>query len=255
MRKMGIGLQLYTLRNELAEDFRGGLRKVAALGYEGVEFAGYGGLTAEELRALLDELGLRAIGSHVRYPLLKERLQEELAYAKAIGAEYVVCPNLPPEEREDWGSVYAFLSEAGEEAKKYGLRLAYHNHAFEFESKVDGMWAYDALFERVAADRLQVEMDVGWVQFAGEDPLAYIRKYAGRLPIVHLKDFRKAADGTIDTRELGHGIVPLPDVLQAASDAGVAWLVVEQDQCVNPPFDSIATSVEWLKANYLPKVD
>lgn len=254
MRKMGIGLQLYTLRDETAQDFRGTLRKVAELGYEGVEFAGYGDIPAEEMKTLLQELGLQAIGSHVGLHLLREDLQKEIDYLKTIGAKYMMCPYVAPEDRssaEDWKSLFAFLEEVGIEARKQGLVFGYHNHAFEFEDKVGDSFVFDAMYEATSPEAVQVEMDVCWVQFAGQDPLVYIPKYAGRLPLLHLKDFSKDDQGGMKTLELSQGSVDLPAVIQAASDAGTQWLIVEQDVCQNPPLESISNSLNWLKSNYL----
>ncbi|UNK18867.1 sugar phosphate isomerase/epimerase [Paenibacillus sp. N3/727] len=254
MRKMGIGLQMYTLRDETAQDFRGTLRKVAELGYEGVEFAGYGDIPAEEMKTLLQELGLKAIGSHVGLHLLREDLQKEIDYLKTIGAKYVMCPYVAPEEREDaegWKNLFAFLEEVGAEARKQGLIFGYHNHAFEFEAEVDGEFVFDAMYSTTSPDAVQVEMDVCWIQFAGQDPLAYIPKYAGRLPLLHLKDFSKDAEGNMQTLELSQGSVDLPAVIKAASDAGTEWLIVEQDVCQNPPLQSVSNSLNWLKENYL----
>ncbi|SMF91858.1 Sugar phosphate isomerase/epimerase [Paenibacillus uliginis N3/975] len=254
MRKMGIGLQMYTLRDETAQDFRGTLRKVAELGYEGVEFAGYGDIPAEEMKTLLQELGLKAIGSHVGLHLLRDDLQKEIDYLKTIGAKYMMCPYVAPEDREDaegWKNLFAFLEEVGAEARKQGLIFGYHNHAFEFEAEVDGQFVFDAMYSTTSPNAVQVEMDVCWVQFAGQDPLAYIPKYAGRLPLLHLKDFSKDADGNMQTLELSQGSVDLPAVIKAASDAGTEWLIVEQDVCQNPPLQSVSNSLNWLKENYL----
>lgn len=254
MRRMNIGLQMYTLRDETAQDFRGTLRKVAELGYEGVEFAGYGDIPAEEMKTLLDELGLKAIGSHVGLHLLRADLQKEIDYLKTIGAKYMMCPFVAEEDRknaEDWKELFSFLQEVGTEARKQGLIFGYHNHAFEFEAEVDGQFVFDAMYSATTPEAVQVEMDVCWVQFAGQDPLAYIPKYAGRLPLLHLKDFSKDAEGNMKTLELSQGSVNLPGVIQAASDAGTEWLIVEQDVCQNPPLQSVENSMNWVKQNYL----
>lgn len=256
MKRMGIGLQLFTLREDTAKDFEGTLRKVAAMGYEGVEFAGYGGIEAEAMRDLLQELNLKAIGSHIGLQLLEERLDEEIAYLQTIGAKYAICPWLPVEARdaEAWRGHMVKFEQYGKRFRDAGIQFAYHNHEFEFEVEIDGQIVFDALYERIAPQYLQVEMDIGWVQYSGVDPLAYIKKYAGRLPLLHLKDFRKGEAGKqIDTVELGRGDLPLEQIISAASEASVEWLIVEQDVCANPPIEAVAESMEWIKNNYIQK--
>ncbi|QHW30786.1 sugar phosphate isomerase/epimerase [Paenibacillus rhizovicinus] len=251
---MKIGLQMYTLRDETAKDMKGTLRKVAAMGYEGVEFAGYGDVPAEEMRDLLKELNLEAFGSHVSLVNLQEKMDEEIAYLTTIGASYVVCPWIPADKVAEGESFWRSLIEQfvgfGERLKQAGLEFAYHNHDFEFKTEIDGEFVFDAMYTKVPADLLKVEMDMGWVQYSKQDPLAYIAKYAGRLPLIHLKDFRQG-DGTgqIDTVELGRGDLPLNDIIAAAKKANVEWLIVEQDTCANPPLESVQTSMEWLKEN------
>lgn len=256
MRRMGIGLQLFTLREDLAKDFRGTLRQVAEMGYEGVEFAGYGGLPADELKQLLQELNLKAIGAHVSLANMKADLNKEIEYLHTIGAKYLICPYIAAEDRENpeaWKSLFAYFAEAGQQVNEQGLQFAYHNHAFEFEMKVDDQYVFDALYASASPEAIQVEMDAGWVQFAGLDTLQYIANYAGRLPLLHLKDFKGVINGQINTVELGQGEIDLPSVIQAGSDAGVEWIIVEQDRCANPPLESVATSYNWLKQNYLSK--
>lgn len=255
MRRMGIGLQLYTLRDDLARDFEGTLRHVAKMGYEGVEFAGYGGLQAGALKALLQELNLKAVGAHVSLAAIKSDLQAEIVYLKAIGAKYLICPYLDVKQfktEEDWKELFAFFAQVGEACSQEGLVFCYHNHAFEFEHKVDGGFVFDAMYDATPAASVQVEMDTGWVQYAGQDTLSYIARYAGRLPLVHLKDYDGAdAEGHINTLELGRGTLPLTDIIRASAEAGTEWLIVEQDRCANPPLECVETSLSWLKKNYL----
>jgi len=258
MKRMGIGLQLFTLRDNLTADFEGTLREVAALGYEGVEFYHYGDIPAEQMRSLLDELNLKAIGSHIQLANLKNNLDAEIAYLKTIGAQYAICPWLLPELRdsESWKGHLVDLAEIGRRCTEAGIKFAYHNHEFEFDTKLDGEMVFDLMYARIPAEDLKVEMDIGWVQYSEIDPIAYIKKYAGRLPLLHLKDYLKVSrdpEVKIDTVELGQGDLPLNDIIQAGSDADVEWIIVEQDRCSNPPLESVATSMNWLKENYLNK--
>lgn len=251
---MKIGLQLYTVRDDLAKDFKGTLRQVAAMGYEGVEFAGYGDIPAEEMKALLDELKMEAFGSHIGLQQLENNLEGEIAYLKTIGATYAILPWVSPEMvaggEAFWRELITKLEQFGKKFHEAGLEFCYHNHDFEFALKIDGEFVFDAMYTKVPADLLKVEMDIGWVQYSGVDPLEYIAKYAGRLPLLHLKDFRKGNPGEqIDTVELGQGDLALNDIIAAASKADVQWIVVEQDRCANPPLESVQTSINWLREN------
>ena len=151
-----------------------------------------------------------------------------------------------------WKSNIAKLEAFGKRFHEAGITFAYHNHEFEFEVEMDGKYALDVLYEKVAPEYLQVEMDIGWVQYAGVEPLSYIAKYADRLPLLHLKDYRAGKKGEqIDTVELGRGDLPLLPIIDAASKASVEWLIVEQDVCERPPLAAVEESMEWLKRNYL----
>ncbi|MWC26963.1 sugar phosphate isomerase/epimerase family protein [Paenibacillus sp. MMS18-CY102] len=258
MQRMGIGVQLYTVRDEMEKDVEGTLRKVKALGFDAVEFAGYFNVPAEQMRAWLDEIGLKAFSTHVDLTRLRNDLQGEIAYAKAIGVKYIPCSYIQPEDRQnldDWKGIVAFLKETAEEVSRHGLQFCYHNHEFEFETKFeDGKSVYETLFETIGENDMKIELDVCWVQYAKEDTIATIEHYAGRIPLLHAKDFKRAEDNSMITLRLGTGEVNLPAVLEAAGKAGVEWLIVEQDYCQIPPFESIEASLNWLKENYQTKV-
>lgn len=256
MKRMGVGVQLFTLREQLEADFEGTLRHVAGLGYEGVEFFHYGDIPAEKMRVLLDELGLKAIGTHIPFTKLKEDVNSEIAYLKTIGAQYAVCPWLAPEDRDvdSWRQHLVDLAQIARTCTEQDITFLYHNHDFEFSTLIDGEMVFEKLFNSIPATDLKVEMDIGWVQYSGIDPVNYIAKYAGRLPLLHLKDFLKESrdpEKSIDTVELGQGSLPLTDIIKAASEADVEWIIVEQDSCTNPPLESIETSLNWVKENYL----
>ncbi len=241
-----IGLQLYTLREELEQDFEGTLRKVAALGYKGVEFFHYFGRTASEVKVLLDDLGLVALGAHRPYDALLNDTEQEITYNLEIGNSNLIVPFLSEEQR-NYEEVAANLKIIGEKCKARGAVLLYHNHDFELTDRYGDHTAFDGLFEEVPADLLQVEMDTCWVHYAGYDPVEYVNKYAGRLPIIHLKDLKKLEDGSPETVVLGEGEVNLVAILQAAEQANVEWAVVEQDFCSRSPLESVADSLNWVR--------
>lgn len=247
-----IGLQMYTLREETAKDFIGTLKAVAAMGYNGVEFAGYGGLDASQLSDVLKELNLKVVGSHVSYHRLLEALDDEIAYNLAIGSRYIICPHLVIENRQDlaaWQEVYKNFESIGRRCAEKGIELCYHNHEFELTQQLEGIPALDKLFQSVSESALKVELDTCWVYDAGYDPIEYIQKYTGRIPLVHLKDLQKSEHGRGLTVELGQGVIDLRAVVAASVKAGAEWIIVEQDICQKPPLVSAENSLQWIKNN------
>jgi sugar phosphate isomerase/epimerase len=224
--KLPIALQLYTIRDETEKDMLGTLEKVAGMGYTGVEFAGFGGISAKEMKAGLGKLGLKAIASHTGIKLLKEKLDEEIEYNLEVGCKYIICPSNNCEPMDDFLNISEFFDTVGEKCRSNGLIFGYHNHDFEFE-KVDGEYYLDALFSRVSPKNLVAEIDTGWAFYAGIDPAVYIAKYKGRCPLLHLKDFLTRGERTFT--EIGNGIIDTSSIIQAAKAAGTEWLIVEQD--------------------------
>jgi sugar phosphate isomerase/epimerase len=252
LARINIGLQLYTLREETALDFVGTLKKVAEIGYEGVEFAGYGGMTAVQLAELLQQLNLKAIASHVSLAQLTDHLDEEIDFNLAIGSRYIICPYVAEEDRteEKWLALFTRLEQIGRRCAERGIGFAYHNHDFELQQNVNERLVLDAMMLAVPKEALLMELDACWVHHAGYEPKDYIAQYAGRLPLVHLKDMRKLANQEVLTVELGQGEVNLHAIIEASAQAGVEWLIVEQDKCTNPPLESIQESLNWVTKNY-----
>jgi len=247
MGKLPIAVQLYTLRDDAAKDFPAVLRQVAGLGYAGVELAGAHGMAAPDLRRLLDDLGLKVAGSHTGIEQLEADLNAVLEYNETIGNRWVVCPWMPEERRKTaggWKQVAATLAAIGEKCNARGMRLCYHNHAFEFE-RFDGVTGLDILFGESPATALGSELDTYWVRYGGEDPAAYLRKLAGRVPLVHLKDM--LGDESRGFAEVGEGVMDWPAIVAEAEKAGAEWLIVEQDVCQRPPIESVEISLRNLQ--------
>ena len=264
-----IAVQVYSVRDDAAKDLRGTLEKIKAMGYDGVEFAGLYGYAPEDIRAMCDEVGLLPVSAHVPYVDMVADAQGVLSQYATIGCKYVAVPYLMPEHRPDGGhfdEVIANVRKIGEVAHSLGITLLYHNHDFEF-IKLDGKYALDILYDSVPADYLQTELDTCWVNVGGEEPASYIRKYTGRSPVVHLKDFygEKSEDmyeligienkapkrpGNFEFRPVGSGIQNFPAIIDAAKDAGARWLVVEQDSATMglTPMQSIEKSREYLRS-------
>ena len=263
-----VAIQLYTLREDAKKNFYATLKKVKALGYDGVEFAGLYGHTAEEVRDMCADLGLVPISAHVPYVDMVADPEGVLSQYATIGCKYVVVPYLMPEHRPDsekFPEVIQNIAMLGGVAKKLGMTLLYHNHDFEF-MKLNGKYALDVLYEEVSADLLQTELDMCWVNVGGENPSEYLLKYTGRSPVVHLKDFNgeksddmyeligiekkaPARPANFEFRPVGCGKQDFPAILEAAKKAGAEWVVVEQDQPSMglTPIECATKSREYLK--------
>ncbi|WP_449536509.1 sugar phosphate isomerase/epimerase family protein [Ferdinandcohnia sp. Marseille-Q9671] len=247
MTDIPVGIQMYTLRNECEKDFFGTLRKVAELGYDGVELAGLGGFTAQEVKEALDKLNLKVAGSHVSLAELETNLERVIEEQKVLGSQYLVCPYILPDQRneESYKALISFLQEAGEVCLREGISLCYHNHDFELEPLSDGKTALESIFTNTNPEFVKAELDVYWLTKAGEDPVEWMQRYRNRTPLIHLKDM------TLDEEkffaELGTGGVNLEGILQIGKENGVKWWIVEQDECRRDPLESIKMSLDFLK--------
>lgn len=266
MKNVKIGYQLYSAREDVKKDMAGVLRQLKALGYDGVEFAGFFGKPAEEIRSLLDEAGLEAVSSHVPLADIEKDMFGVIAYHQAIGCKYIAVPYLDNEHRPGapaFAGVIRLIARFGALCREAGIQLLYHNHDFEFV-QVSGQYGLDFLYDAVDERLLKTEVDVCWAKYAGVDPAAYLRKYAGRAPIVHMKDYvgtkgegtpygligqAKQADAVqFEYRPVGYGCQDVKGVAEAALDAGAEWLVVEQDDWYgDAPMDCAKKSIDTLK--------
>ena len=264
-----VAVQLYSVRDDMGADFAGTLKKVKEMGYDGVEFAGLYGRSAAEVKALCQEIGLVPISAHVPYSDMVANPDVLKDYAE-IGCRFVVIPYLTEECRPGqagFADVVKNASIIGQAAKNLGMTLLYHNHDFEFV-KLDGKYALDVLYDTVPADLLQTELDVCWVRVGGEEPASYIRKYTGRAPVVHLKDYaggksehmyeligieseeKAPEENPFEFRPVGSGVQDMPAIIEAAKDAGAGWVVVEQDMPSMglAPLQCIEKSRQYLKS-------
>lgn len=266
---MKIGVQLYSVRDDMAQDFEGTLAKVKAMGYEGVEFAGLYDHSAEQVKALCEKYDLVPVSAHVA---LHEMLGEKdvLKTYADIGCKFIAIPWLDEKDRpghEAFDGNLPKIIEIAKRAKALGMFLAYHNHDFEFE-KIDGEYVLDMLYRIIPSDLLKAELDTCWVNVGGEDPVKYVKKYAGRVDIIHLKDFagRKSENmyaligvndgkkedtvGDFEFRPVGMGLQNMPAILKAAEESGTEWAVVEMDSpsLGLTPLQCIEKSVDYLKS-------
>jgi sugar phosphate isomerase/epimerase len=253
-----IGLQLYTVRDQMKADFDGTIAKVAAIGYKEVEFAGYFGRTPERVRAVIDRNGLTSPSCHVEYAVLTDQWPSVIESSKTIGQSYIVCPWIPEEIRKQpdgWKRAIDTFNHAGEVSKKSGIQFAYHNHWFEF-LPANGKLPYDMLLEQCDPDLVKMELDLCWITVAGADPLTYFNRYPGRFPLIHVKDMKKLpkvsasggqdfGDSLKDMTAVGSGIIDWKRIFAQSEKAGIKHYIVEHDK-PDAPFESIKISYDYL---------
>lgn len=274
MKQFPIALQLYSVRDAMGADFEGTLKAVAAMGYQGVEFAGLFGHSADEVRGLCEKYGLTPISAHVPYNDMVEDTDRTMATYAAIGCKFIAIPwynwsfGDGSYHNESYEEFIAHVKMLGEAAKKHGMTLLYHNHDFEFEKMDNGEYRLVNLYHDVPASLLETQLDLCWVNVGGENPAAFLRRYDGRTPVVHLKDFAghksdkmyaligvddgAQSDETqaeFELRPVGYGVQKVPEILEAATASGAQWIVVEQDEpsMGKTPMECAAMSREYLK--------
>ncbi len=249
MKTLPVGIQLYTVRDEIDRDFLGTIKKLKAMGYDYVELAGHYGMEASELKAKLDEAGVKAWSAHVALAWMMEDPDGQMELYKACGCKYIAVPYLPDDERPGTPGFEKTLENmriCAEAAKRAGLVFMYHNHDFEFVKMPDGSFGLDYLYKQIPADLLKTEFDTCWIKVAGQDPVEYLKRYAGRTPVVHLKDFvgsktenmyaligtdeaKQESSAEFQFRPVGSGVQDFPAILDQAVKSGAEFVVVEQD--------------------------
>lgn len=240
-----LGIQLYTLRDALADDFNSTIRRVAEIGYAGVETDEFPGTTPAAARALCDDLGLKVVACHGPLPLGETR-QQALDLAGALRTNRLVVPWLDPEHfasRYRIDETADLLNIAAAEARSAGLQLAYHNHWFEFEL-VEGMPAFDRLLPRLSLD-IDFELDLYWARVGGADVSALLRRLGARVPLIHVKD-GPAVDTESAMVAVGDGHMGYPTLLRGHC---ADWLIVELDRCDGDLWDAVSRSYTSLAAS------
>jgi len=264
-----IGLQLYTVKDELAKDYDGTLAQVAAVGYKEVELAGFFGKKPAEIKASLDKAGLHCGSIHIP---ASDQLAEAIDYAKVIGAKYVISSVLLPKRlteagtKPDWDTMITKLkavtlddyksiaeqcNQMGAQAKQAGLQFGYHNHTMEFRD-LGGSIGYDVLLKDTDPAYVTLELDCGWVTAAGKDPIAYLTQYPGRISMLHIKDLKPAeagkAPGERVSTVLGKGTIDYKPIFAAAKKAGIKHYFVEQEAFDGDPLQELKEDYEYLHA-------
>lgn len=244
-----IGAQLYTVRRAMARDFEGTLQRVREIGFDEVEFAGYFGRTPRQVRDAISRSGMAAPAAHVELATIESDWDRALDDANVMGHDYLVLAWIAPERRaaaDDWRRLAALLVRGGEAARAAGIRLAYHNHDYEFAS-VEGVVPFDLLVAETDPSVVAFELDVYWMMKAGRDPLDYLARRPARFELLHLKDTAGPPDHVMT--DVGAGIADWAAVMKRAMDAGARHWFVEHDEPADP-FGSLGASYDYLRARH-----
>lgn len=246
---MKIGLQLFSIREACARDLPGTLKAVAEMGYEGVEFAGYYGRSASELRELLDKFGLEPAGTHIGIDAIRdEKLEETIRFHRELGLKYLIVPWIPEDmrnSRDSWLRTARFFNLVSEKVKREGFLVGYHNHTEEFK-RFDGETGWE-IFAKATVPEVVLQLDVGNAMHGGvsmDDILGYIRRFPGRSGTIHLKEFSRRDPQAI----LGEGEVRWRELLEACLKVGgTEWFIVEQESYKYPPLECVKLCLRNLK--------
>ena len=258
-----LGLQLYSVREQLPADFAGTLAKLGQIGYREVEGADVAGLykkPVDEVKQALAGAGLRWVSAHYSWGAMAREMDRACAYQKELGAEYVICDargRRPPApggggmhelSMDDWRWNAENFNHAGEKAKAAGLRFGYHNHVAEFAA-ANGVVPYDELLRLTDPALVTFEMDCGWVSVGGGDPIAYLKKFPNRISMLHVKDFKAKAAGQErpDAANLGQGTVDFHPIFAAVSPGQIKHLFVEQEGFDVPWADALRIDADYMK--------
>lgn len=241
------GVQLYSFRDAMSTDAKGTLARIASLGIKEIETARsqkghYYGLTPSEMKNTCDDLGMKLKSGHVH---LDADFDKTIAEAVASGQDYLICSSMPSKGQtvDNYKRVAESFNKAGEACKKVGIKFGYHNHEYEFESE-NGEVLFDVLMDNTEPDLVHMELDLGWVIIAGEDPLEYFKKYPGRFPLWHLKDMNMSKK---ESTELGKGGLDVPSMMKHRTLSGVEHIFIEQEEYESTPFESMEHNMKYLK--------
>lgn len=237
---MNYGLQLFSVRDITKDDMEGALREVAAMGYEFVEFAGFMGHPAQQVKAWLDQYGLRASGTHTGLAALTDDvLDETIAYHKAIGCKNIIVPYEKLETKEAVDAVVDRLNQLQPRLAAEGITLHYHNHDHEFKPNQDGVIAEEEFLNRT---RINLEVDTYWVFAAGKDPVEFLNQHKDRISVIHLKDGVGGHEG----KSLGLGKAPVKEVRETALALGME-MVVESEGLEPTGLEEVKRCIDFLK--------
>jgi len=246
MAKIPIGLQLYSIREDCQNDLSGSLEKVAKMGYDGVDFAGYYDHEAKEVRKMVDDLGLKVCGGHLGLDTLTgDELKRTVEYQRILGNKYLIVPGLPEERRNSraaWQETAKIFNEIADKLAPEGMLTGYHNHAIEF-APLDGEMPWDTFFGNTKKEVI-MQLDTGNALHGGADPVPFLEKYPGRAITVHLKEY----SATNNKALIGEGDVRWDEVFECCETKGnTEWYIVEQESYAYSPIECVERCVKALR--------
>lgn len=237
---MEISIQLYSIHQEMNRDYRNSMKRVGEIGFQGIEFAGYGGLSAEEMKTLLADSNLYSVGAHVGLAVMEEDLEAELQYHEEVGTKYLICPSATLNTMEDVDHLVNVLNKASVLAAEKGMKIGYHNHDFEFQM-IEGKYILDWIGEKTN-ENVILELDVYWVAYAGVDPIAYINKWGKKVELIHLKQINDKKENV----DMQDGILDMTAIKEVATHA--KYFVLEHEDYDKPIWDSIQNDFDHLRS-------
>jgi sugar phosphate isomerase/epimerase len=267
-----VGLQLYSVRKLLPNDYAGTLKQLAAIGYREVEAAGFFGHSAEDVKAAMSSAGLRCVSAHYPMTELAKDVDGTLSYAAALGLAYVICssPSVADPAKlasypggagkyfnggmtaNDWRWNAEKFNEFGKKFKAEGIQFGYHNHTTEFHDLGGGLVGFDVLLKDTDPTYVTLEMDCGWISAAGRNPVTYLTQYPKRISLLHIKDLKPAVPGKLPGERistiLGKGTIDYEPIFAAAKKAGIKHYFVEQEVFDGDPMQELTEDYQYLHA-------
>lgn len=243
------GLQLYSVRDVLPKDPKGTMKQLAEMGYK--KFESYGGpqgflwgMSPKEIKSFLSDLGVKMVSTHFD---MNKDLDKSIADAKEAGLSYILCPYIGPQKTmDDWKRIADKFNTVGEQVRKGGLKFGYHNHDYSFKP-LNGQIPHEFLLENTDPKNVMFELDMCWIDAAGQDAVAHLKKYGKRYELCHIKDYNRTGDKVVQN-DLGKGQVNYKAILRAAlDDSKIKHFLVEQEEYTQSPMVSMKNDAEYMK--------
>jgi len=249
MNALPLAVQLYTVRNQVALDWVGALKRIAQIGYAGVELWFRDWIDVAPLKREVEAAGLVVVGAHFPFPRMREGMPDIARYMQTLGCADVAVPAIRPQptSSDAWKRAVDEVADVADRCAELGLRLSYHCHFDEFDGRVDGAEAFEYIFSTLGADRVKLELDTFFAAARGKDVTALLRRFAGRVPLLHVKDWAAGTEDDPADTVVGEGVIDWPAVFAEARPAGVEWYIVEQTTDPDDAPACIARSYDYLK--------